>query len=266
MSTNFTGLPTTAESPSPAPSPGVAPIVSLPDDGDALNVASVNQIHRALANNVAALQLAAPYASSVAFYDDFLGTNLSTYQWLAPANVNATVSIDDDSANGGFGSLHTVAAASGSYHSYITQRPIAEMDAAPVIFWRIAYRIRCHTFSTWGNSSFVSFGFENAIGPEIVIACTGPGGARPTWYVSENGSTGPTHNTTVAPISTAYQTIVATCLDTQLTVTIDGTVRYSNAAYTSPTIATPTLRANGSGTTDAVMFMDSVSYNIGRHA
>lgn len=57
MSSDFTGNPTAAEPPSPAPGPGVAPIVRKPSDGDPLNAASVSQDFQTLADFEAWLTL-----------------------------------------------------------------------------------------------------------------------------------------------------------------------------------------------------------------
>lgn len=50
MSSNYTGVPTATQSPSPAPGLYVAPILNLPTDGDALNVSSVLQPFKAVAD------------------------------------------------------------------------------------------------------------------------------------------------------------------------------------------------------------------------
>lgn len=264
MSTNYTGNPTATESPAAQPSPGIPPIVVIPADGDSVSAASVAQGYKVLADYMSYVQRAAKAASSVQFDDEFFGGSLNTSSWIV-TNTNATCTIVDDSSNGAMGAYKMIGAATGSYHAYISNQPIATMSGAPVIFWELSYRIRCDSYSSWATGSFASFGFENAIGAEIVLKATGPGGSLPTWYVSENGSTGPVHNTTVAPISSAYQTFVITCTNTTLTVTIDGTTKYTNSSYTAPTAASPYIRASGSGTADAILLIDSVSYNIGRH-
>jgi len=50
MASNYTGVPTATQSPSPAPGTYVAPILNLPSDGDTLNVSSVLQSFKALAD------------------------------------------------------------------------------------------------------------------------------------------------------------------------------------------------------------------------
>lgn len=60
MSSDFTGNPTAAESPSPQPLPGNYPIVRKPSDGDALSAASVSQDFQTLADFTARLQGARP--------------------------------------------------------------------------------------------------------------------------------------------------------------------------------------------------------------
>lgn len=56
MSSNYTGNPTATEAPAAAPSPGTAPIIVLPSDGDAASAASVAQALKCLADYVAFLQ------------------------------------------------------------------------------------------------------------------------------------------------------------------------------------------------------------------
>ncbi len=53
MATSYTGDPTATRAPASAPSNGVAPIVVIPSDGDALNVASITQEIKVLADYVA---------------------------------------------------------------------------------------------------------------------------------------------------------------------------------------------------------------------
>lgn len=53
MSTTYTGSPTTPEAPASAPDSITPPILTLPADGDALNAASIAQLAKCLANEVA---------------------------------------------------------------------------------------------------------------------------------------------------------------------------------------------------------------------
>lgn len=50
MPTNYTGLKTNTQSPSPTPNPAVSPVLSLPVDGDPENAASIAQALKALAD------------------------------------------------------------------------------------------------------------------------------------------------------------------------------------------------------------------------
>lgn len=59
MPTNFSGNPTAAESPSPAPSEGGIPIASLPVDADAFNSASVYQMVKVAMDWIAFITAAA---------------------------------------------------------------------------------------------------------------------------------------------------------------------------------------------------------------
>lgn len=56
MPTNYTGSPTAAQSPSPAPGPGVDPIVTIPLSGEGATAASVTQMVKVPADNIAWIQ------------------------------------------------------------------------------------------------------------------------------------------------------------------------------------------------------------------
>jgi hypothetical protein len=51
--TNYTGVPSSTQPPSPTPGAGVAPIVALPNDGEPANAASVAQAYKVLADFIA---------------------------------------------------------------------------------------------------------------------------------------------------------------------------------------------------------------------
>jgi hypothetical protein len=61
MATNYTGVPTATQAPGPTPAVGNYPILSLPDDGDALAVASVWQAFKECADFIAFIQQRAGY-------------------------------------------------------------------------------------------------------------------------------------------------------------------------------------------------------------
>jgi hypothetical protein len=77
MATPYTGDETATQAPSPPPGPDVAPIVVLPDDGDADNAASVAQAFKVLADFIAwlmaPLAVVAAWAQTIFWWSDARG-------------------------------------------------------------------------------------------------------------------------------------------------------------------------------------------------
>lgn len=72
MATNYTGSPTATQAPGPTPAVGNYPILSLPDDGDALAVASVWQAFKECADFIAFIQQRTGYLLT------------TRYRWVMP--------------------------------------------------------------------------------------------------------------------------------------------------------------------------------------
>ncbi len=70
MPTNYTGNPSATQAPAPTPAAGSPPILALPVDGDALDVASIYQAHKAAADFIAFLQ--SPFANGGAWSQDIM--------------------------------------------------------------------------------------------------------------------------------------------------------------------------------------------------
>ncbi len=148
MATDYTGVPTASESPSPAPSGGVYPIVVLPDDGDDLNAASVAQAYKTLADYAAYTQKK-PAAYAFSFTDMFCGSGINIGTWIS-VSAGGTNTVIDDSAGGGFGALaHTVSGTNSTMGVKTQPFPIGTND------FYASIRVRKATFTT----GFYRFGF-----------------------------------------------------------------------------------------------------------
>lgn len=144
MSTNYTGVPTAAESPAAAPAGGTYPIVVLPDDGDPLNAASVEQAYKVLADYMA-YTMSRPAAYSMNIADQFTGSGINSGMWLTTTSGTGAVAIATDTTAGACGALHHSSTTAGM-SSIATQ--VMNVGGASGNNFRIETRVRMATIST----------------------------------------------------------------------------------------------------------------------
>lgn len=181
MASNYTGDPTAAESPSPAPSPGALPIVSLPADGDSLDAASVEQAFKTAADNCAFGNVMAQRVSSDFYFeDDFFGSALNTGLWnSAPTGLAFNDGTNSIAEAMGYAKL-SAASASRDLNTPSGGGLFSTVD------FRFCAKVKTPTMTTAGavvhigledSGGILKYGFE---------AVKGSNGDR--WYATSNGS------------------------------------------------------------------------------
>ncbi len=248
MATNYTGNPTATEAPSAAPGGGVYPIVVIPDDGDALNAASVAQGYKVLAD-FSARQMDQVSSYSFSVSDEFVGNDVAASTWITGVTgTGSALAVVDDNSAGGFGALrHTNGAAGAS--TYVKTLPLAISTSD----FMVSTHVRKSSFAT-GNSYVV--GLNGSSSGSCYAVCYDGG----NWNAHVDGSD---HDTGVA-ISASYQHIAIKRTAGVVTFYINGASVYSAAFAVSVSGHWLTSLLDSDPGSSAVVLVDDVKLGVSR--
>jgi hypothetical protein len=242
MPTNYTGNPTAAQAPSPAPSLDVDPIGALVTDTDAQAAASYIHPQKVALDWIAFLRREVRKLNRTIVEDHFTGSVVGTDRWI----TSGSPTVVDDSANGANGSCQLVGASSQS---------ISIKNCA---FGTSDFKFEAHIrVSGVTSSTNIIVGVGNVFvnGLSFYIA----GSVSTTyWGVSiDNVATAP--NGTPVAISSGYVTLELTRTSNAVTFKINGTTLHTIASYT--TSLTPGSIFMNSAIS-GILFIDYVRFQL----
>jgi hypothetical protein len=219
MPTNYTGDDTVAQSPSPAPGPNIAPIIALPVGADGFSAAAFYQEYKTLADFEKWLTSRLAAGASLNFRDDFLGSAISTLLWT----TSGTVTVVDDSANGGGGSARLNA--TGGTPASLTTLPIKIIDGldAPGKTGQFRFTSRIRTATKSGT---LVCGLNSATASEDAYVGFDAGD---THFKYKVGVT--TTVTAITPSAVGYDTVDLWRSSGNLTIAINGTIVYGPTTF-----------------------------------
>jgi hypothetical protein len=197
MASLYTGVPTAAQSPSPAPSADGAPILSLPSDGDAANAASIAQAFKALADFSAwSTGMGAGVSSNYFFSDDFPGPAVNTVSvWTQTlSGAGAITDVADAGANGSA----RLASGAGSANLSIPVDNLGTKD----------FRLRCKVkASALGSGATTGDEIAFYVGGthQVGLIIRGDLGAPTHWYATDNDGGLHTFDSGVVGVGSSYQ-------------------------------------------------------------
>lgn len=244
MPSNYTGNPTSAQSPSPAPSINNDIIVALPVDADALNSASIYQPLKAAADNDAYLKRRLLVGREFLFDDDFLGDTLNRSKWLA-ASVSGTGAVSVVGAATDAAGMGALQLAPGTGTATVNTQTFLLTGRK----FRLAALMRYSAFTTGDYGIGV---YWLAAGNRLQFITQNAGNWQ-AWY----GTTPTTQTLAVAP-STSYQLLELVYDGTTAYWYIDGVLKYS-VAFALGTAAQAYISVGSSGSA-CTAFCDVVKF------
>jgi hypothetical protein len=242
MATNYTGSPTATQAPSAAPGPNVAPIVVIPADGEAANVASITQDFKVNADFIAFLTGNGLWKGRV-IDDHFMypsGGAPPTTSWTVTGGATCV----DDTANQGSG---VISLGAGTSVQSAASFYLGTGD--------FRFRARVRPFGVAAGSVW-KFGINSAGGTLMFLV----NGASSTvdWRVEINSvNTAPSG--TVAIGASVYYDFELVRVSNVVTFTVNGATLHTQAYATGLTTCQGLASCAGAGSilVDAMMVLVS---------
>jgi hypothetical protein len=208
MSSNYSGVPTAAQAPAPAPTAGKVPIIVIPDDADAFNAAAFAQQFKMSADYLAWL-MQGYLPTKMPVFDHFVGGAIDTGDW---STISGTT-INDDSANGSFGAVRLDSSGGG-------QSLVSGNLALGTADFLLRARLRVANVS---GSTQMSFGVNTSTNLNLNFKIDG--GVSTNWRLFiDNSNTAPT--ATIA-VSSSYKILEIERTGTTVVFRIDGAVLHT---------------------------------------
>lgn len=255
MSSNYTGIPTAAESPGIAPALGGYPLVVLPADGDALSAASVSQAYKALADFSAFSQLKINLHDLLLlrnYYlidEDFDGTTLNVRYTLTGTGSILT---DDATANG----VGAIKLNPNATQSFI--KSSAKLPATTGDFW-IEVRARLPNAIASGDSGFILF--SDAASVHFVTMGYSQGTVSNHWYAQLDS--GLVQDTGVLPSAT-YQRLGIVRSGSTISFLINDVVKYTTTYASTIDAGKLQIQIIDGGANTAEMRIDYIKMYVQR--
>jgi hypothetical protein len=244
MSTDYTGVGTSTQAPSPVPSVNNDIIVRLPTAADAFSETAHYQALKTCADNDAYLKRRLLVGREFLFDDDFLGDTLNRSKWLA-ASVSGTGAVSVVGAATDAAGMGALQLAPGTGTATVSTQTFLLTGRK----FRLAALMRYSAFTTGDYGIGV---YWLAAGNRLQFITQNAGNWQ-AWY----GTTPTTQTLGVAP-STSYQLLELVYDGTTAYWYIDGVLKHS-VAFTLGTAAQAYISVGASGTA-CTAFCDVVKF------